>query len=84
MARVVMYTTQYCSYCMRAKALLKHKGVAFQEIDVSVDAAVRETMIETSGRRTVPQIFIDGVPIGGFEELRALEQEGKLDSLRAA
>jgi glutaredoxin 3 len=84
MAKVVMYTTQYCPYCVRAKALLRHKGVAFEEVDVSEDEALREQMIETSGRRTVPQIFIDDAPIGGFEELRALEEEGELDRLLAA
>lgn len=84
MAKVVMYTTQYCPYCVRAKALLRHKGVAFDEIDVSDDEALREKMIEASGRRTVPQIFINDAPIGGFEELRALEDEGALDRLLAA
>ena len=79
-----MYTTQYCPYCVRAKALLRHKGVAFEEIDVSDDEALRERMIEASGRRTVPQIFINDAPIGGFEELRALEDEGALDRLLAA
>lgn len=84
MAKVLMYTTQQCPYCMRAKALLRHKGIAYQEIDVSEDGALREKMIQASGRRTVPQIFIDDVPIGGFEELRALDQEGELDRLLAA
>ena len=79
-----MYTTQYCPYCVRAKALLRHNGVAFEEIDVSDDEALRERMIEASGRRTVPQIFINDAPIGGFEELRALEDEGALDRLLAA
>ncbi|MFI5395114.1 MAG: glutaredoxin 3 [Candidatus Binatia bacterium] len=84
MATVVMYTSQYCPYCTQAKAFLKHKGVAFQEIDVGADAALRDKMIEKSGRRTVPQIFINGDPIGGFEELRSLDEEGKLDTLLAA
>jgi glutaredoxin 3 len=84
MATVVIYTTQYCPYCTQAKALLKHKGVAFEEVDVGKDAALRDKMIEESGRRTVPQIFIDGDPIGGFDELRALDEEGKLDTLLAA
>ena len=79
-----MYTTQQCSFCLRAKALLRHKGVAFEEIDVGTDTTMREKMIEESGRRTVPQIFINGVPIGGFEELHALDQEGGLDRLLAA
>jgi glutaredoxin 3 len=67
---------------MRAKFLLKGKGVAFEEIDVSGDAALREKMIELSGgRRTVPEIFINGKIIGGYDELRALEAEGRLDPL---
>ncbi len=84
MAKVLMYTTQQCPYCIRAKALLRHKGVSYQEIDVSEDSALREKMIEESGRRTVPQIFINDVPIGGFEELRELDQGGELDRLLAA
>ncbi len=84
MATVVMYTTAYCPYCMQAKALLRHKGVAFEEVDVSADDALRDKMVRESGRRTVPQIFINGEPIGGFDELRALDAEGTLDQLLAA
>jgi len=84
MAKVVMYTTQSCPYCVRAKALLRHKGVAFDEIDVGADDALRDKMVEASGRRTVPQIFINEEPIGGFEELRALDEQGDLDRLLAA
>ena len=82
MAKVEVYTTSYCPYCIRAKSLLKGKGVAFEEIDVSGDAALREKMIELSGgRRTVPEIFINGRIIGGYDELRALEAAGRLDPL---
>ncbi|MGH7915461.1 MAG: glutaredoxin 3 [Candidatus Binataceae bacterium] len=82
MAKIEVYTTSYCPYCVRAKSLLKSKGVAFEEIDVSEDAALREKMIEMSGgRRTLPEIFINGKMIGGYDELRALEAEGKLDPL---
>jgi glutaredoxin 3 len=84
MTKVLMYTTTQCPFCVGAKALLRHKGVAFEEIDVGTDTTLREKMIEESGRRTVPQIFINGVPIGGFEELRALDQDGQLDRLLAA
>ena len=84
MANVLMYTTQQCPFCMRAKALLRHKGVSFEEIDVGADTTLREKMIEESGRRTVPQVLINGVPVGGFEELRALDQDGQLDRLLAA
>ncbi len=82
MAKVEVYTTSYCPYCTRAKSLLRSKGVAFEEIDVSRDPALREKMIELSGgRRTVPEIFINGKIIGGYDELRALEDEGGLDPL---
>ena len=79
-----MYTTQYCPYCVRAKALLRHKGIAFEEIDVGADDTLREKMVEASGRRTVPQIFINDAPIGGFDELKALDDDGELDRLLAA
>ena len=85
MAKVQVYTTSYCPYCFRAKALLQHKGVAFEEIDVTDDQALREKMVKLAGgRRTVPEIFINGKIIGGYDELRALEDEGKLDELLAA
>ena len=82
MAKVEVYTTSYCPYCTRAKSLLRSKGVTFEEIDVSGDSALREKMVEMSGgRRTVPEIFINGKIIGGYDELRALEDEGGLDPL---
>lgn len=84
MANVIVYTTDYCPYCVRAKNLLRHKGVAFDEINVGDDDALREKMVAESGRRTVPQIFIDGKPIGGFDELYALDQDGELDRMLAA
>ncbi len=85
MAKVELYTTTYCPFCTRAKNLLKSKGVAFEEIDVTDDDELREKMIEMSGgRRTVPEIFINGKIIGGFDELKALDAEGKLDGLLAA
>lgn len=84
MARVVVYTSQWCPYCVQAKALLTHKGVRFDEVDVSADDDLRMKLIEQSGRRTVPQIFINDVPIGGFDELRLLEEQGELDRLLAA
>jgi glutaredoxin 3 len=81
-AKVEVYTTSYCPYCIRAKSLLKSKGVPFEEIDVSADPLLREKMIELSGgRRTVPEIFINGRIIGGYDELHALEAEGRLDKL---
>lgn len=82
MAKVVMYTTQVCPYCMRAKALLRSKGVDFEEIDVGRDTRLREEAMRLSGgRRTVPQIFIDDRSIGGYDELWALDQAGELDRL---
>lgn len=82
MADVIMYTTAFCPFCLRAKALLKEKGVDFEEIDVMFDPAKRAEMTERSGGgRTVPQIFIDGEPIGGFDELDDLDRQGRLDDL---
>lgn len=79
MAHVEMYTTQTCPSCIRAKRLLTSKGVDIQEIDVSFD---RSAMVErTEGRMTVPQIFIDGRGIGGFDDLVELERAGQLDEL---
>lgn len=83
MAEVLMYRTPVCPYCIRAKMLLKRKGVAFTEIDVSGDRAKRAWLMEVSGQRTVPQIFINGRSIGGCDELYMLERLGKLDRLLA-
>jgi GrxC family glutaredoxin len=81
MARVVIYTTSYCPYCFRAKALFSSKHVEFEEIDVTDDPARRADMEQLSARRTVPQIFIDGKSIGGFDETRRLDVAGELDRL---
>lgn len=82
MAEITIYTTPFCPYCSGAKALLKSKGQTWTEIDVSEDEKIREAMIERSGgRRTTPQIFIDGKHIGGFDDLRALNEQGGLDTL---
>ena len=81
MAQVTIYTSDFCPFCVRAKRLLDHKGVAYDEVDVSGDADLRDRMVADSGRRTVPQIFIDGSPIGGYQELQALENGGELDSM---
>jgi glutaredoxin 3 len=81
-AKVEIYTTTYCPFCYRAKALLKRKGVSYDEIDVTDDIDLRIAMMERArGRKTVPEIFIDGELIGGFDELKALDDAGKLDSL---
>lgn len=85
MPKVVIYTTPFCPYCLMAKRLLNRKGVAFDEIDVSGDYALREEMTaKAGGRRTVPQIWIGGTHVGGSDELHALEREGRLDALLTA
>lgn len=76
--KVEVYVTDYCPYCWRAKALLQKRGVAFEEIDVSDDHARRAWLVQATGRRTVPQIFIGGTPIGGSDELHALDRSGEL------
>ncbi|MFQ5985077.1 MAG: glutaredoxin 3 [Alphaproteobacteria bacterium] len=82
MAEVVIYTTMLCLHCFRAKRLLKAKGVPFAERDVTLNWGKRREMIgRAGGRRTVPQIFINGTHIGGCDELLALEHAGKLDSM---
>jgi len=84
LAKVELYTTTYCPFCTRAKALLRKKGVEFEEIDVTDSPELRERMIELSGgRRTVPEIFINGKIVGGFDELKALDDAGKLDQMLA-
>jgi glutaredoxin 3 len=81
MAKVVIYTTRYCPYCTGAKALLRSKCVSFEEIDVTDDPERRREMEELSRGWTVPQIFIDGNPIGGYDDARSLDAEGELDRL---
>ena len=79
---IVMYSSSWCGYCARARALLESKGVAFREIKVDEDPADRAAMLERSGgRRTVPQIFIAERHIGGFDELYLLDKSGELDTL---
>ncbi len=79
MPKVQVYSKQNCPYCVRAKALLQKKKVSFEEIDVENDDAKRAWLVEASGQRTVPQIFVDGRPLGGFQDIDALDREGKLD-----
>jgi glutaredoxin 3 len=75
---VRVYSTTFCPYCVRAKHLLKARGIAFEEIDVSGDHEKRSWLVEATGRRTVPQIFIGDEAIGGFDELHALDRSGEL------
>lgn len=85
MAQVEIYTQVFCPYCERARALLERKGVEFQEFDAPRGSQARKEAMERSGgRTTVPQIFINGQPIGGSDDLAALERAGKLDALLAA
>jgi glutaredoxin 3 len=78
--RIIVYSTPFCGYCGAAKRLLASKGAEFKEIDVMFDPEQKRDMIERSGgRRTVPQIFIDGRHIGGFEDLSLLDASGELD-----
>jgi glutaredoxin 3 len=79
--RVHVYTTPSCPYCVRAKRLLEARGIPFVEIDVAHDDVLRAEIMERTGRRTVPQIFIDERSIGGFEELAALDEAGELAGL---
>lgn len=83
-AKVVVYTTEVCPYCHMAKDLLKARNITFEEIRIDLDAQKREEMMRLSHRRTVPQIFINDQPIGGYDDLSALVKAGKLDALLAA
>ena len=83
MARILMYSTTWCGYCVRAKVLLEERGLEFEEIAMDDDPAFRQKLLELTGRRTVPQIFIDGEPIGGYTELWCMDRDGKLRDLAA-
>lgn len=80
-AQVVMYTTRFCPYCMRAKSLLKSKNVPFENIDVGNDKSLWKKMEKLSGRNTVPQVFVNGQALGGFDDINLLDRQGKLDTL---
>jgi len=85
MARVVMYSTAVCPYCVRAEKLLLAKGVAeIEKVRVDLDPVKRQEMMDKTGRRTVPQIWIGDTHVGGFDELYALERAGGLDPLLSA
>jgi glutaredoxin 3 len=79
--KVEVYSSMWCGFCHRAKALLNAKAVTFTEYDVDGNSAARRKMMERGGGRTVPQIFVDDIPIGGCDELCALEQTGQLDGM---
>ena len=84
MARIQVYTTRWCGYCVRAKALLDSKRVPYEEIHLDDDAGFRQRLHELTGGWTVPQIVVDDRVIGGYAELRLLDRDGRLELLRAA
>jgi len=85
MSHVKMYTTQVCPYCVRAKALLKQRGVEqIEEVRIDLNPAERDAMVALTGRRTVPQIFIGSTHVGGCDDLIALDQQGGLQALLQA
>ncbi len=82
MVEIVIYSKDYCPYCVKAKNLLKQKGLSFREIDITHDEKLQQEVVTRSGgRRTVPQIFIGDTHVGGFDDLAALDKAGKLDAL---
>ena len=84
MRRIQIYTTAWCGYCARAKALLDRLGLPYEEVNLDDDPAFRATLQDVTGGWTVPQILIDERPVGGYDELRRLERDGRLDALLAA
>ena len=83
MSKVQIYTTQICPYCHRAKALLREKGVSYDEVDVMATPGARDMMINRTGRTSVPQIFIGDTHVGGCDDLFALDAKGALDRMLA-
>jgi glutaredoxin 3 len=84
MARVRIYSTRWCGYCVRAKALLEGKGIEYEEVSLDDDPGFRQKLYDLTGGWTVPQILIDGRPIGGYTELWRLDRDGRLDGRLAA
>ena len=84
MARVRVYSTRWCGYCVRAKALLESKGIEYEEISLDDEPAFRQKLFDLTGGWTVPQILIDGRPIGGYTELWRLDRDGRLNDELAA
>jgi len=81
MARIQIYSKKNCPFCVRAKALLDRKGFPYEEIDAEGQDELRVWLAETSGQKTVPQIFVDGRPLGGFSDIDSLDRQGKLEPL---
>jgi glutaredoxin 3 len=84
MARIQVYSTRWCGYCVRAKALLESKGIDYEDVSLDDDPAFRQKLFDLTGGWTVPQILIDGKPIGGYTELWRLDRAGGLDDELAA
>ena len=84
MARIQMYATAWCGYCVRAKTLLESRGLEYEEIFLDDDPAFRQRLLDLTGGWTVPQILVDGRPIGGYTELWQLDRSGRLETLLAA
>ena len=84
MSRIRIYSTRWCGYCVRAKALLDAKGIEYEEVSLDEDPAFRRNLFDLTGGWTVPQILIDGKPIGGYTELWRLDKSGALDERLAA
>lgn len=83
MPEITIYTTQSCPYCVKAKMLFKKKNVQYKEIDASDDKVREDMIVKAGGKRTVPQIFINGQHIGGCDDLYAIDSKGQLDKLLA-
>lgn len=81
MPKIEVYTKDYCGYCAQAKILLRSKGLDFEETDITYSVQQQAAVQKRSGRRTVPQIFVDGAAIGGFDDLVALNVSGQLDAM---
>ena len=85
MKSVTVYGTDWCPYCVRAEQLLTHKGIAFEKINIGIDPGKREEMLlKSGGQRSVPQIFVGEIHIGGFDDLAELDRQGRLDILLSA
>jgi len=84
MARILVYSTRWCGYCVRAKSLLESRGIEYEEISLDDDPAFRKKLFDLTGGWTVPQILIDGKPIGGYTELWRLDRDGRLGDELAA
>ncbi|MDP4667824.1 MAG: glutaredoxin 3 [Gaiellales bacterium] len=78
MKKVEFYSADWCPFCLRAKALLKSRGIEFEEINVDRVPGFREKLVEMTGRMTIPQIIIDGTPVGGYDDIAALDRAGEL------